>query len=84
MVLTRLQFVFALVGEKFWPTVPVTRVHRQSVIGVQRLQLKKQVQIDLHACITLRQYSYMPRIRDSVTMWSASATSRPPNSAKAR
>src|SRR5690606_14693719 len=36
------------------------------------------------ASITLRQYSYMPRISVSVTMWSVSPASRPPSSARVR
>ena len=68
MVLARLQFVEAALGEERGPQGPVATVDGGGVVGVELDQGLPGVEVELHASITFRQYSYMPRIRVSVTM----------------
>jgi hypothetical protein len=53
-------------------------------VGVELGQLEVVLKVHDQAFMSLRQYSYIPRISVSVTMWSVSPTSRPPSSASVR
>ena len=68
VVFSRLQLVHAVVDEELGPSIPVSRVDGRSVVTVQLSQFEVVFKVHHVASITLRQYSYMPRISVSVTM----------------